>query len=161
MIPYNSCCFGRLRPEKPCKSDDSVAPLQRSGDALSDRATSPPHGRPPASAGTSASEHPNHHAMALDLSDVKRIAHLARIETSDAEAEQTLAQLNNFFSLVEQMQAVDTTGIEPLAHPLSAVRDMVQRLRDDAVTENDRRDDYQRPAPATENGLYLVPKVIE
>ena len=99
--------------------------------------------------------------MALDLSDVKRIAHLARIETSDAEAEQTLAQLNNFFSLVEQMQAVDTTGIEPLAHPLSAVRDMVQRLRVDAVTENDRRDDYQRPAPATENGLYLVPKVIE
>lgn len=99
--------------------------------------------------------------MALDLSDVKRIAHLARIETSDAEAEQTLAQLNNFFSLVEQMQAVDTTGIEPLAHPLSAVRDMVQRLRADAVTENDRRDDYQRPAPATENGLYLVPKVIE
>lgn len=99
--------------------------------------------------------------MALDLSDVKRIAHLARIETSDDEATQTLAQLNNFFSLVEQMQAVDTTGIEPLAHPLSAVRDMVQRLREDVVTEADRRADYQRPAPATENGLYLVPKVIE
>jgi len=102
-----------------------------------------------------------HHAMALELSDVKRIAHLARIETSDAEAEQTLVQLNNFFSLVEQMQAVDTTGIEPLAHPLSAVREIAQRLRDDAVTESDRRADYQRPAPATENGLYLVPKVIE
>jgi aspartyl-tRNA(Asn)/glutamyl-tRNA(Gln) amidotransferase subunit C len=99
--------------------------------------------------------------MALALSDVKRIAHLARIETSDAEAEQTLAQLNNFFSLVEQMQAVDTTGIEPLAHLLSAVRDIAQRLREDAVTESDRRADYQRPAPATENGLYLVPKVIE
>lgn len=99
--------------------------------------------------------------MALALSDVKRIAHLARIETSDAEAEQTLAQLNNFFSLVEQMQAVDTTGIEPLAHPLSAVRGIAQRLREDAVTESDRRADYQRPAPATENGLYLVPKVIE
>ncbi|MNT80846.1 aspartyl/glutamyl-tRNA amidotransferase subunit C [compost metagenome] len=59
------------------------------------------------------------------------------------------------------MQAVDTSGIEPLAHPLSAVRDMAQRLREDVVTEADRRDDYQRPAPATENGLYLVPKVIE
>ncbi|CAG2131881.1 Glutamyl-tRNA(Gln) amidotransferase subunit C [Cupriavidus yeoncheonensis] len=99
--------------------------------------------------------------MALDLSDVKRIAHLARIETSDEEASQTLAQLNNFFSLVEQMQAVDTTGIEPLAHPLATVRDMAQRLRADAVTESDRREDYQRPAPATQNGLYLVPKVIE
>ncbi len=99
--------------------------------------------------------------MALDLSDVKRIAHLARIETSDEEAGHTLAQLNNFFSLVEQMQAVDTTGIAPLAHPLSAVREMSQRLRDDAVTETDRRADYQRPAPATEDGLYLVPKVIE
>jgi aspartyl-tRNA(Asn)/glutamyl-tRNA(Gln) amidotransferase subunit C len=83
--------------------------------------------------------------MALALSDVKRIAHLARIETSDAEAAQTLAQLNNFFSLVEQMQAVD----------------IAQRLREDAVTETDRREDYQRPAPATERGLYLVPKVIE
>ncbi|WP_423195207.1 MULTISPECIES: Asp-tRNA(Asn)/Glu-tRNA(Gln) amidotransferase subunit GatC [unclassified Cupriavidus] len=99
--------------------------------------------------------------MALDLSDVKRIAHLARIETSDEEASHMLGQLNNFFSLVEQMQAVDTAGIEPLAHPLSAVRDIAQRLREDAVTEADRRADYQQPAPATENGLYLVPKVIE
>jgi len=99
--------------------------------------------------------------MALDLSDVKRIAHLARIEISDEEAGQTLTQLNNFFSLVEQMQAVDTTGLVPLAHPLSAVLDMSQRLRDDVVTESDRRDDYQRPAPAVERGLYLVPKVIE
>ncbi|MGO4815271.1 Asp-tRNA(Asn)/Glu-tRNA(Gln) amidotransferase subunit GatC [Cupriavidus sp. 2MCAB6] len=99
--------------------------------------------------------------MALDLSDVKRIAHLARIEINDAEAGQTLVQLNQFFSLVEQMQAVDTTGIVPLAHPLSAVREMSQRLRDDAVTEPNRREDYQRPAPATEGGLYLVPKVIE
>ncbi|QET03116.1 MULTISPECIES: Asp-tRNA(Asn)/Glu-tRNA(Gln) amidotransferase subunit GatC [Cupriavidus] len=99
--------------------------------------------------------------MALDLNDVKRIAHLARIETSDEEAAHMLGQLNNFFSLVEQMQAVDTTGITPLAHPLSAVRDIAQRLREDAVTESDRRADYQRPAPATEDGLYLVPKVIE
>jgi aspartyl-tRNA(Asn)/glutamyl-tRNA(Gln) amidotransferase subunit C len=99
--------------------------------------------------------------MALELSDVKRIAHLARIEISDDEAGQTLGQLNHFFSLVEQMQAVDTADVAPLAHPLSAVREMTQRLRDDAVTEADRREDYQRPAPATADGLYLVPKVIE
>lgn len=99
--------------------------------------------------------------MALELNDVKRIAHLARIEIGDDEAGQTLGQLNQFFSLVEKMQAVDTAGIAPLAHPLSAVREMHQRLREDAVTEADRRDDYQRPAPATEAGLYLVPKVIE
>lgn len=99
--------------------------------------------------------------MALELSDVKRIAHLARIDISDDEAGQTLGQLNHFFSLVEQMQAVDTAGVAPLAHPLSAVREMTQRLRDDSVTEPDRRDDYQRPAPATAEGLYLVPKVIE
>jgi aspartyl-tRNA(Asn)/glutamyl-tRNA(Gln) amidotransferase subunit C len=99
--------------------------------------------------------------MALELTDVKRIAHLARIDISDEEAGQTLGQLNQFFSLVEQMQAVDTSGVAPLAHPLSAVREMQQRLRDDAVTEPNRRDDYQRPAPATEGGLYLVPKVIE
>jgi aspartyl-tRNA(Asn)/glutamyl-tRNA(Gln) amidotransferase subunit C len=99
--------------------------------------------------------------MALDLTDVKRIAHLARLEINDDEAGKTLVQLNQFFDLVTQMQAVDTTGIEPLAHPLSAVRDMQQRLRDDKVTETNHRDDYQRPAPAVENGLYLVPKVIE
>ncbi len=99
--------------------------------------------------------------MALELTDVKRIAHLARIDISDEEAGQTLGQLNQFFSLVEQMQAVDTNGVAPLAHPLSAVREMQQRLRDDVVTEPNRRDDYQRPAPATEAGLYLVPKVIE
>ena len=99
--------------------------------------------------------------MALELNDVKRIAHLARIDISDDEAGQTLGQLNHFFSLVEQMQAVDTTGVAPLAHPLSAVREMHQRLREDAVTEPNRREDYQRVAPATEAGLYLVPKVIE
>jgi aspartyl-tRNA(Asn)/glutamyl-tRNA(Gln) amidotransferase subunit C len=99
--------------------------------------------------------------MALDITDVKRIAHLARLEINDDEAGKTLVQLNQFFDLVTQMQAVDTTGIEPLAHPLSAVRDMQQRLRDDKVTETNHRDDYQRPAPAVENGLYLVPKVIE
>lgn len=99
--------------------------------------------------------------MALDLNDVKRIAHLARIEISESEAEQSLGQLQNFFGLVEQMQAVDTRGIEPLAHPLANSLAMAQRLRPDAVTETNRREDYQAPAPATQDGLYLVPKVIE
>ncbi|WP_144154821.1 Asp-tRNA(Asn)/Glu-tRNA(Gln) amidotransferase subunit GatC [Paraburkholderia sp. BCC1885] len=99
--------------------------------------------------------------MALNLTDVKRIAHLARLELADAEAEHTLVQLNDFFGLVEQMQAVDTRGIEPLAHPIEQIEDVALRLRDDAVTEIVRRDDFQRPAPAVQEGLYLVPKVIE
>ena len=99
--------------------------------------------------------------MALELSDVKRIAHLARIETSDAEAEHTLVQLNNFFSLVEQMQAVDTTGIEPLAHPVAVMQDIALRLREDIASEPNQREANQRSAPAVEAGLFLVPKVIE
>ncbi|AJY42960.1 Asp-tRNA(Asn)/Glu-tRNA(Gln) amidotransferase subunit GatC [Burkholderia humptydooensis] len=99
--------------------------------------------------------------MALTLTDVKRIAHLARLEMADADAERTLAQLNEFFCLVEQMQAVDTTGIAPLAHPIEQILEVAQRLRDDAVTEHVNRDDNQRPAPAVQDGLYLVPKVIE
>jgi aspartyl-tRNA(Asn)/glutamyl-tRNA(Gln) amidotransferase subunit C len=99
--------------------------------------------------------------MALTLTDVKRIAHLARLELADAEAEHTLVQLNDFFGLVEQMQAVDTKGIEPLAHPIEQIEDVALRLRDDAVTEVVQRDEFQRPAPAAQDGLYLVPKVIE
>jgi aspartyl-tRNA(Asn)/glutamyl-tRNA(Gln) amidotransferase subunit C len=99
--------------------------------------------------------------MALTLTDVKRIAHLARLELADSEAEHTLAQLNDFFGLVEQMQAVDTKGIEPLAHPIEQIEDVALRLRDDAVTEVVQRDEFQRPAPAAQDGLYLVPKVIE
>ncbi|CAG4910956.1 Asp-tRNA(Asn)/Glu-tRNA(Gln) amidotransferase subunit GatC [Paraburkholderia gardini] len=99
--------------------------------------------------------------MALTLTDVKRIAHLARLELPDADAEQTLAQLNDFFGLVEQMQAVDTTGIAPLAHPIEQIEDVALRLRDDAATEVVRRDEFQRPAPAVQEGLYLVPKVLE
>jgi aspartyl-tRNA(Asn)/glutamyl-tRNA(Gln) amidotransferase subunit C len=99
--------------------------------------------------------------MALTLTDVKRIAHLARLELADDQAERTLAQLNSFFKLVEQMQAVDTGGIAPLAHPIDAIETVPLRLRDDEVTESDRRDDYQRPAPAVQEGLYLVPRVIE
>jgi aspartyl-tRNA(Asn)/glutamyl-tRNA(Gln) amidotransferase subunit C len=99
--------------------------------------------------------------MALTLTDVKRIAHLARLELADAEAEHTLVQLNDFFGLVEQMQAVDTRGIEPLAHPIEQIEDVALRLREDAVTEIVQRGEFQRPAPAVQDGLYLVPKVIE
>ena len=99
--------------------------------------------------------------MALTLTDVKRIAHLARLELADADAEHTLTQLNEFFGLVEQMQAVNTTGIAPLAHPIEHIEDVALRLREDAVTESVDRDSNQRPAPAVQDGLYLVPKVIE
>jgi len=99
--------------------------------------------------------------MALTLTDVKRIAHLARLELPDAEAELTLAQLNEFFGLVEQMQAVDTAGIAPLAHPIEQIEDVALRLREDAVTETVAREANQHCAPAVQDGLYLVPKVIE
>ena len=97
------------------------------------------------------------HAMALSLSDVKRIAHLARIEVTDAEAEQTLAHLTGIFKLIEEMQSVDTGGVEPMSH----AQDVVQRLREDVVTEGDQRELFQSIAPQVEAGLYLVPKVIE
>jgi aspartyl-tRNA(Asn)/glutamyl-tRNA(Gln) amidotransferase subunit C len=95
--------------------------------------------------------------MSLTLEQVKRIAHLARIETSDAEALSTQGHLNGIFQLIEQMQAVDTRGVEPMAH----AQDVSQRLRDDVVSETDLRAAYQAVAPETEGGLYLVPKVIE
>jgi len=95
--------------------------------------------------------------MSLSLDDVSRIARLARIEISPAEAEQTRSQLNGILAFVEQLQAVNTDGIAPMAHAV----DVVQRLRPDAVTETDRRDAFQAIAPETEAGLYLVPKVIE
>ena len=99
--------------------------------------------------------------MALTADDVSRIAHLARLELQPAEQAAMLAQLNGFFTIVEQMSAVDTTGVEPLYTPLSAVQEVSLRLRDDAVTETDRRSLNQRSAPAVEDGLFLVPKVIE
>ena len=95
--------------------------------------------------------------MSLTLEQVRRVAHLARIEISDAEAESTLGHLNGIFSLIEEMQAVDTQGVEPMAH----AQDLAQRLRDDRVTEENRREAFQAIAPETEAGLYLVPKVIE
>jgi len=95
--------------------------------------------------------------MALERSDVEKIAHLARLGLTEGEIPQTTATLNNILGLIDAMQAVDTSGIEPLAHPLEAT----QRLRADVVTEENHRDAYQAIAPAVENGLFLVPKVIE
>lgn len=95
--------------------------------------------------------------MSLTLDQVRRVAHLARIEISDSEAENTRDQLNGIFALIEEMQAVDTRGVEPMAHAL----DLAQRLRPDAVTEIDRRAELQAVAPEVEAGLYLVPRVIE
>ena len=95
--------------------------------------------------------------MSLSLEQVQRIAHLARIEISESEASSTQAHLNGIFELIEQMQAVDTRGIEPMAH----AQELSQRLRADVVSEGDRRAAFQAVAPETEAGLYLVPKVIE
>jgi aspartyl-tRNA(Asn)/glutamyl-tRNA(Gln) amidotransferase subunit C len=99
--------------------------------------------------------------MALTPQDTSRIAHLARLELSAAEAPEMLKQLNDFFRIVEQMSAVDTGGVEPLYTPLSAIQQVELRLRDDVVTETDNRSANQRSAPAVEDGLFLVPKVIE
>ena len=101
--------------------------------------------------------------MSLTLEQVRRVAHLARIEISDAEAQSTLGHLNGIFTLIEAMQAVDTRGVEPMAH----AQDVAQRLRADEVSEAngvkalERRADFQAVAPETEQGLYLVPQVIE
>ncbi len=99
--------------------------------------------------------------MALTPEDIRRIANLARLELADAEADRLREQLNGFFGIVEAMRAVDTTGVEPLAHPVAAFEDVQLRLRPDAVTEPDQREANQRSAPAVERGLFLVPRVIE
>ncbi|MDR7306916.1 Asp-tRNA(Asn)/Glu-tRNA(Gln) amidotransferase subunit GatC [Rhodoferax saidenbachensis] len=99
--------------------------------------------------------------MSLTSSDIARIANLARLELQTAESERLLSQLNGFFSIVEKMRAVDTTGIEPLAHPVAAIQDVTLRLRDDVVSEPNQREANQKSAPAVERGLFLVPKVIE
>lgn len=100
--------------------------------------------------------------MSLELSDVKRLSILAQLELDDQQSAKTLDKLNGIFALVEQLRAVDTTGIEPLNHPIAALLpELSLRLREDIVTESNRRDDYQQVAPATQDGLYLVPKVIE
>ena len=95
--------------------------------------------------------------MPLTSSDVRRIAHLARIEITEAETEQTLVQLNGIFGLIEQLQSVDTTGIEPMSHPLGGS----QRLRGDLASDRPDRDANMKNAPASQDGLFLVPRVIE
>lgn len=99
--------------------------------------------------------------MSLTPEDVNRIAMLARLELSSAERAAMLGQLNGFFGIVERMSAVDTRGVEPLYTPLSAVQQVALRLRDDVVTETDQRELNQKSAPSVEDGLYLVPKVVE
>ncbi|HEU4622813.1 MAG TPA: Asp-tRNA(Asn)/Glu-tRNA(Gln) amidotransferase subunit GatC [Burkholderiaceae bacterium] len=95
--------------------------------------------------------------MALTLADVQRIAHLARIHITPDEANRTLAQLNDIFAMIERMRAVNTDGIEPMSHPLGGA----QRLRDDVVTDQPNRVETMKNAPEAEDGLFLVPKVIE
>jgi len=95
--------------------------------------------------------------MSLSADDVAKIAHLARLAVEPHETESLGRELSNIFDLVAQMDAVDTGAVHPMAHPL----EMAQRLRPDEVTENNQRDRYQASAPAVENGLFLVPKVIE
>jgi aspartyl-tRNA(Asn)/glutamyl-tRNA(Gln) amidotransferase subunit C len=104
--------------------------------------------------------------MALSIEDIKKIAHLARIEVSESDAAATLSKLTGILALIEQMQAVDTKGIVPMSHS----QDVVQRLREDVVTKVNQREAFQKVAPvlgngsteqAVDSGLYLVPKVIE
>jgi aspartyl-tRNA(Asn)/glutamyl-tRNA(Gln) amidotransferase subunit C len=95
--------------------------------------------------------------MALDLDQVKRIARLARLAVGDDEVAAVRDKLNDILAMIERMQAVDTTGVEPMSHP----QDVVLRLRDDTVTESDQHERFQAIAPQVEAGLYLVPKVIE
>lgn len=95
--------------------------------------------------------------MSLEGSDVDKIAHLARLEIADSDVSEYVGNLSKILDLVAQMDRVDTSNVEPMAHPL----EMVQRLREDVVTESDQRDHFQQVAPQTEKGLYLVPKVIE
>jgi aspartyl-tRNA(Asn)/glutamyl-tRNA(Gln) amidotransferase subunit C len=93
----------------------------------------------------------------LSLEEIRRLARLARIELAGAEAEALGRDMNDILAMVEQMSAVDTQGVEPMAHP----QEMAQRLREDRVTETDSREPFQAIAPQVEDGLYLVPKVIE
>jgi aspartyl-tRNA(Asn)/glutamyl-tRNA(Gln) amidotransferase subunit C len=95
--------------------------------------------------------------MSLEASEIKKIAHLARLGINADDIPEYSRNLSDILAFVEQLNAVDTSGVEPLAHPLEAT----QRLRADVVTETDNRDNFQQLAPETESGLYLVPQVIE
>lgn len=95
--------------------------------------------------------------MALGPSDVEKIAHLARLAIDPADVETYARNLSDILAFVDQLESVDTRDVTPMAHPL----DMTQRLREDVVTETDRREHFQAIAPAVDKGLYLVPRVIE
>ncbi len=95
--------------------------------------------------------------MALDKSDVEKIAHLARLEINQADTDEVTQRISNILAMIDQMQSIDTDSVEPMAHPFDAI----QRLREDEVTETNQRDRLQRISLATEQGLFLVPKVIE
>ena len=99
--------------------------------------------------------------MALTPQDIMRVANLARLALRPDETERTLSQLNGFFALVDQMNAVNTDGVEPLAHPAAVLGQVALRLRDDIVSETNQREASQVSAPAVEDGLFLVPRVIE
>ncbi len=99
--------------------------------------------------------------MALTSEDIARIANLSRLELTGDEPQRLLTQLNGFFDIVEQMRAVDTSGVQPLAHPVAVLGDIALRLREDAASEPNNREANQRSAPSVERGLFLVPKVIE
>ena len=95
--------------------------------------------------------------MSIEVDEVKKIARLASLDVKDEDIQSYATNLSNILDLVEQMNAVDTSGVTPMSHPFDAV----QRLREDVVTDPNRRDDFMAIAPQTEDGLYLVPKVIE
>ena len=99
--------------------------------------------------------------MSLTPQDIERIANLSRLELQAEESARMLTQINGFFGMVQAMQALDTTGIVPMAHPVAAIQDIKLRLRPDVASEPNQRDLNQRSAPAVERGLFLVPKVIE
>ncbi len=95
--------------------------------------------------------------MTIEQDEIEKIAELARIRIAESQIGEVTQRITEILGMVDQLQAADTAGIEPMANPLGAV----QRLRADEVTETDRRDEFQAIAPAVENGLFLVPKVIE
>jgi len=99
--------------------------------------------------------------MVFTSQDIQRIAQLARLELDTQESERMLTQIDRFFSIVEHMQTVDTSGVQPLPHPLATIEDVQLRLQPDVVGETNQREANQRSAPAVEAGLFLVPKVIE
>ena len=99
--------------------------------------------------------------MSLTSDDIARIANLARLALKPEEGARMLTQINGFFDMVEKIRAVDTTGVEPLPHPIATIQEVALRLRDDVASEPNQREANQQSAPAVERGLFLVPKVIE